>query len=257
MIAAVHPRRPGELPGVPVIMTCRAGKLAGDVNRILPLGVVALIAAKPAMLAFQRKLAEAVGLDGELRWLEAGFVVAGRTIRTGRGRRKLPAVRILMAILTALVRDGFPEIAALVALFAGQRRMLAGQGKIRAAVSETRADMLVLPPGCVVAALAGAPKLGVLKGPVMRIHVAALAAGESNAFEQSRLFTLARHVAFLAGDQLVQSRELKGRTAMIEPGSWTPAFLAMTPVTVAAELPAVLVFMAERALPAQPQVRLV
>ncbi len=96
-----------------------------------------------------------------------------------------------------------------------------------------------------------------MKGPVMRIHVAALAAGESNAFEQSRLFTLARHVAFLAGDQLVQSRELKGRTAMIEPGSWTPAFLAMTPVTVAAELPAVLVFMAERALPAQPQVRLV
>ena len=108
-----------------------------------------------------------------------------------------------MTVRAALMRYGPPEIAAGMATGAGDLCMLSCESEPRVAVIEIPARVIVLPAGCVVASLAGATKLGLLKGPAMGIGMTALAAAGLQAFEKHRLFSGLRLMALLASDRLM------------------------------------------------------
>lgn len=77
-----------------------------------------------------------MSIEVELRRLIAGFGVTGATIRSGRARNELTLVRVLVAILAALVLDGLVEIGGFVTLTTHHFRVLPIQRKLSCVVME-------------------------------------------------------------------------------------------------------------------------
>jgi membrane protein implicated in regulation of membrane protease activity len=115
--------------------------------------------------------------------------------------------------------------------------------------------MISLPAICIVAVLAGTPKLDFLESPVVLIGVTALAAAMGQIFELSILLTGPRSVALLAGLRLMQSREREVRGAMIESGSRLKGIRRVATQAIGAELPLMLILMTGRALTAKTKER--
>jgi hypothetical protein len=174
-VALVLPRLRFELFVVLVVVTGGTDELAGNVHGVFARGLMALHTVQVDMPSFQGKLALLVSLPIKGRRLVGLLVVTGSTIRPGRARGELAFMGILMAILTTLVGDLLMEIGCFVALGANYFRVLSLQRKLRDAVVETFAGMIVFPAARGVALVAGAAKLGILERAAVRVVVTAVA----------------------------------------------------------------------------------
>jgi hypothetical protein len=254
-VALVRMGRGGELPAVAVGMAGGADELAGNVHRAAALGLMAFRATERGVFSFEGKRAFAVRLAVKAGGFEACHVVTGCAVRSGRAPGELPFVRIFMALLAPLVLDGAPEIGALVAFGARYCRVLSRERKLRGGVIELSAGAIVLPAIGIVAVVAGAWKLDLLKGAAMGVGMATLAAAESQPFELGSLLAGPGSVALLAGLRLMQSRKREMRGGMIEPGSRLEAILSVAAEAIDTELALMLVLMTESALAAKTKER--
>jgi hypothetical protein len=114
LVALVRMGRRGELSAVAIGMAGGADELTGNVHRAAALGLMAFRATKRGMFCFERERALTVRLAVKAGGFEACLVVTGGAVRSGRARGELAFVRIFMALLATLVRDGAPEIGAFV-----------------------------------------------------------------------------------------------------------------------------------------------
>ena len=170
-LAAVLDRRPGKLNAVLIPVAIRACRETNAIQRSRPGRRVALGAGYGGVAAIQRKLGGTVRFDVQGCRLPAVRPMARGALAAVRARRELTSVgRSRVTVQAASVRDRILEVAALVALAADQRGMLARQRELRLGVIELRSDMRGLPGFAGVAGLAGSRE----RGPV-RILVAGVA----------------------------------------------------------------------------------
>ena len=237
-----------KLPGMRIGVAGGAGQLSGRVYRGFALRTVAPGAFEQGMLPFQREGALTVGLAVEPRRLESCVVVTRRAIRPGGARSKLRAVRILVAILAALVGNGPPEIASFMTLRTSLLRMLPGEWKPGSGMAETGAGTIILPATGVVAVVAGPSKPGLAECRAMRVGVAALTGAEREPGELHFVLARSGSMTFLARSRLMQSRQREARSGVIESCCRFPGLLRVTAGALRAHLTAVPVFVAGRAL---------
>lgn len=115
-----------------------------------------------------------------------------------------------MAVPAELVWDRATEIALFVTFRATLFGMLPGQAKFRQVVIKVPGGTIMLPPACVVTALAFAARLHILKSAAVGIIVAALATVEEYPFEYQQLW---RRIAInLASNGLRLRRRSCSRT---------------------------------------------
>lgn len=230
-----------------------ASELAGRVHRRLAPRRMTFGAFEQGVLSFQGECALAVCREVESGRLEAGVVMTSRAVVSGGACGELPVVRVLVAIRATLVREGPPKIAALVALRAGLLRMLPDERKLRDGVAKARPRAIILPSAGVVAVVADPPKPGLAECRAMRVYVTALTSAEREPGESRPLFGGFGPVAFLAGHCLMQTRQRKASPGVIEALCRFPRILRMAAGALLAQLTAVPVLMAGRALLAEAQ----
>jgi len=186
-VALVIIRFGSEFSTVRFGMTLGAVPLSDLVYGFAALRLVALRAGQSCMLPYKWKSAARMGLAIKKRGLEIRRVVTGRTIRTRRTRCKLSLMRVIMAVPAKFMRDRALKIVFLVALRAGQDRVLPNQAKLCEAVIETPGGTIVFEAAGIVTPLAPAAEFQALKCTVVLIRVTTLAAAERQPFKKKRL----------------------------------------------------------------------
>ena len=187
----------------------------------------------------------------EFRRLEALLVMARRAIGASGALGKLSVVRILVALLTALMRNRFMKIRGLVTSGASDVGVLADQLELGLIVLEARVEPRFFPSIRRVAAIAAPAKLRFLKRAAMRVHVAVLASRKRHSLE------LHGGVAFDTRHLLMQPGKREMRLRMIERGDGFPILLAVAASAVGSKLPLMLVLMASEAFAFQAEKRLI
>ena len=130
LLAAIPMRCAGELALVGVLVAVLACGLRNLEYSLLALGEMALIASDRRMAAFQRIRRRRMRRHAEGRRLEPFDGVTSGAFSLIGPRRKLPMVRVRVAIRASGVRDRSLEIAAGVAIGAGHGAMLSEQREI-------------------------------------------------------------------------------------------------------------------------------
>ena len=125
-VALVRMGSRGELLAVAVGMAGGADKLAGNIHRAAPLGLMAFRATERGVFLFQGERTLTVRLAVKAGRFEARYVVTGGAVRSGGARGELAFVRIFMALLATLVRDRAAEIGAFVTFGTRYFRVLSG-----------------------------------------------------------------------------------------------------------------------------------
>lgn len=173
-LALTGARRQAELPRMFVHMACSATGVGNLVDNGRGPGCMALIAAHPGMLSFQRIASCAVFGRVESRRLESLHLVTGGALSAVGAAGELVFMRTLpMAVAAQVMGYGQLEIALYVARLAGQAGVFAGKREPASGMVEHRRCRGGFPGGQGVAGLAGR-----LKCPAVRITVAGRAIRE-------------------------------------------------------------------------------
>lgn len=249
--AAVGIRGSGELSAVHVRVALRTSGGFELVFRIFPAGLVALSALHGGVLAFQRKTALLVLFARVQRRLETGFRVARSAITPSRPGRELAFVHILMAIGALFMSDGLFEIGVLMTLEAARVGVLSVERELGQIVIESRFVAHRFPAAGHVAGLAGALEGRIDKRAAVRIGVAILATGEAQSLVPGGRTPRCGRVALHAVQALVAPCQRIRGTAVIEARCRLPGLLRMAVRAFVAQLPAVRILMARRALGGQ------
>lgn len=205
-LALVPVRCCRELAGVRIGMTIDADQLMDRVMCVLASRRVALLAFERSVLAFQTERTLLMRLLGEQRRFEAYFVMARGTVRPGGSSFELTLMDVLVAIPAQCMRHWLAEVIGFVTPRARDFSVLAIEGKRRGLMVEGGVARYGSPSGSVMAGLAGAGKLCILKGAMMWIVVTVLAARKRktlvtwcNLTRPGRVAFPARHVPMQAG----------------------------------------------------------
>jgi hypothetical protein len=209
------------------------------------------------MLGFQRKCGTLMRLPVKQRRLKTLFAVAGAAVGARRAARELVIVRILVTLLTTVMRQGPLEIAVLVTAGTSEIGMLVSQWKLRLIVAEARNTGPGFPPPArIVATLAATAKLGFLKSAVVRVVMAVLASGEREAAElQSLRVGSPTSMALAAVHGLMQAGKRKSRLRVIKSSHRLPGILRVAFAAFGAQFSAMLIFVTRQAFATKSQQR--
>jgi hypothetical protein len=245
----------GKLSAVRIRMAFATQKSPRNVDGALALWLMALHTIERGMFPFKHEGTLLMRVPCEQRRLETGFIVASRTLGAGRALGELPSMNILVTVPAMLMSDGTPEVAVLMALDASRGGVFAVQRELRSVVIETDTRLILIPTAGLVARLAGALKLGVLKRSLVGIGVAALAARESKFFIARHLLPRDGCVAFLTHDSLMLSGQWICGQGMVEEGRRIPGVLGVTPEAISSKLSPMHIIMTSSTLAAQAKER--
>lgn len=249
-VALVHVWRTGKLCLVRILMTIGTVRKLHFEIRILASGGVTLGTRDIRMHASQWECSQVVLREGEFRWLKARKSVAVFALSPIRSCGELSPMRIgTVAVRTLGMRDGTPEVAALVTCQTRDIPVLAFQWKLRQEVIEVSSQRNRAPTCRCMAGFATLTeccmvRVGMAVGAFRKYQPGEL---------KRRAFARCRRMTLLAGDFDMRSRQGKFRQRVVEVLPGFPVVRAVTFLAGVAEFPLVRILMTTCAISRKPQ----